>query len=152
MPTGCTQNRLNINNDCIFNAIITECGNAIPKKVLIDMDLGNIGTGSITSNANNTFTGTNTFSGSVTLNGNNIIGNAPTDTLSFFGSTPVVRQTLATYTTDTESVAYTGVDNTQSGTVYAKLTDLQALRLAYENLRTSYDDMRTKLLTTGLIS
>lgn len=49
--------------------------------------------------------------------------------------------TLNAYTPDTESSAYTGIDNAQGGTPYAKLTDVNALRTAYENLRTSYDNL-----------
>lgn len=44
-------------------------------------------------------------------------------------------RTFSAYTPDDESVAYTGQDNAQAGTVYAKFADLQALRVAYENLR-----------------
>lgn len=50
-------------------------------------------------------------------------------------------RTVNAYTTDAESAAYTGIDNAQAGTVYAKLTDLNALRVAYENLRASYDNL-----------
>ncbi len=49
-------------------------------------------------------------------------------------------RTVNAYTTDDESGAYTGIDNTQAGTVYAQLTDLNALRTAYETLRASYDN------------
>jgi hypothetical protein len=38
-------------------------------------------------------------------------------------------------------VAYTGLDNAQGSTPYAKVSDLNALRTAYENLRTSYDNL-----------
>lgn len=72
-------------------------------------------------------------------------GSAPM--LAFYGVSPVVRasaitqtyststRTLAAYTPDSESGAYTGIDNAQGGTPYAQLTDLNALRVAYENLR-----------------
>lgn len=49
--------------------------------------------------------------------------------------------TLNAYTTDTESSAYTGLATGEAGTPYAKLTDINALRVAYENLRTSYDNL-----------
>lgn len=67
--------------------------------------------------------------------------------LGFYNATPVVQpsaytQTYATatrtfsaYTADSESSAYTGIDNAQGGTVYAQVADLNALRVAYENLR-----------------
>lgn len=73
--------------------------------------------------------------------------------VGFYGVTPVARPTAYTqnyttttrtidaYTTDTESVAYTGIDNAQAGTVYATVADLNALRTAYENLRVSYDNL-----------
>lgn len=73
--------------------------------------------------------------------------------IGFFGATPASRpsaytQTYATaartvnaYTTDTESVAYTGIDNAQVGTPYAQLTDVNNLRTAYENLRASHDNL-----------
>jgi hypothetical protein len=50
-------------------------------------------------------------------------------------------RTVNAYTPDTESVAYTGIDNLQVGTVYAQVSDLNTLRVAYENLRTSYDNL-----------
>jgi hypothetical protein len=46
-----------------------------------------------------------------------------------------VNRTLAAYTADDESGAYTGIDNAQGGTPYATVVDLNALRVAYENLR-----------------
>lgn len=67
--------------------------------------------------------------------------------LAFFGATGSARtaaytqtyatatRTLSAYTSDPENSAYTGIDNAQAGTPYAKLTDLNALRVAYENLR-----------------
>lgn len=61
------------------------------------------------------------------------------------------RQT-ASYTSDPESSAYTGIDNAQSWTPYAQLTDINALRVAYEALRVWYENLRTALQTHGLIS
>lgn len=73
-------------------------------------------------------------------------------TAGFFGVTPASRaaaltqtystadRTLSAYTADDESVAYTGVDNAQVGTVYATVADLNALRTAYENLRALAED------------
>jgi hypothetical protein len=51
------------------------------------------------------------------------------------------QQTGPTYTADDESAAYTGIDNAQTGTPYASLTDLNALREAYENLRAAFDSL-----------
>lgn len=74
-------------------------------------------------------------------------------TAGFFSVTPASRpaalvqtynaadRTLGAYTADAESTAYTGQDNAQTGTVYAKLDDLNALRVAYENLRASHEDL-----------
>ena len=73
-------------------------------------------------------------------------------TAGFFGAAPATQQTLAAYTSDGEGAAYTGIDNLQVGTVYATVADLNQLRVAYENLRASYDDLRTKLLNTTLVN
>lgn len=74
-------------------------------------------------------------------------------TLAFYNGTPVAKaaaytqtystadRTLSAYTADNESAAYTGIDNAQAGTVYAQLTDLNALRTAYENLRAFVEDL-----------
>lgn len=80
------------------------------------------------------------------------IGTATTQKLGFWNATPVVQpsaytqtystadKTLVAYTADDESAAYTGIDNAQAGTVYAQLTDLNALRTAYETLRAFTED------------
>jgi hypothetical protein len=72
--------------------------------------------------------------------------------IGFFASAPVAQaaaytqtyatadRTLGAYTADDESGAYTGIDNAQGGTPYAQLTDLNALRVAYENLRALNED------------
>jgi len=62
-----------------------------------------------------------------------------------------LRQTAA-YTWDDESTPFTGINNAQAGTPYAQLTDLNALRVAYEALRDWYENLRTALQTHGLIS
>jgi hypothetical protein len=81
-----------------------------------------------------------------------IQSDAAIDGLGFFGVTPVAQpaaytqtystadRTLGAYTADDESVAYTGIDNAQGGTPYAQVTDLNALRTAYENLRAFTED------------
>jgi len=68
--------------------------------------------------------------------------------LAFFGATLASRaaaltqtyatadRTLSAYTPDPESVAYTGATDGE-----AKLADLQALRVAYENLRAFTEDL-----------
>lgn len=95
-------------------------------------------------------------SGVVKLSGPvNITGALDHDgtTIGFFGVTPVSRpaaytqtyftadHTLSAYTSDPESSVYTGQDNAQAGTVYAKVADLNALRTAYENLRAFTEDL-----------
>lgn len=71
--------------------------------------------------------------------------------LAFFDGTPASKQTLSAYTTDTESVAYTGLTNAAVGTVFASVTNLNSLRVAYENLRLAHDDLRTKLINSTLV-
>lgn len=44
-------------------------------------------------------------------------------------------RTIPAYTANAQGSAYTGIDNAQAGTPYAQLTDLNALRVAVENLR-----------------
>ena len=57
-------------------------------------------------------------------------------------------RTLGAYTSDPESGAYTGIDNLQVGTPYAQLTDLNALRVAYETLRVFTEDAVAMLNAT----
>jgi len=42
--------------------------------------------------------------------------------IGFFGGTTAVQQALSAYTSDSESAAYTGIDNAQVGTVYATVS------------------------------
>ncbi len=79
-------------------------------------------------------------------------GTAPM--IGFLGASAVARpaaytQTFATatrtmnaYTSDPESSAYTGQDNAQAGTVYAKVADLNQLRTAYETLRAMAENVQ----------
>lgn len=72
--------------------------------------------------------------------------------VGFNGATPVAQpaaytlnyntttRTLNAYTSNGQGSAYTGIDNLQVGTVYATVADLNTLRVAYENLRASYDN------------
>jgi hypothetical protein len=82
------------------------------------------------------------------------IGTANTQKIGVWNATPIVQpaaytQTFSTaartvnaYTSDPESSAYAGIDNLQAGTVYAQLTSLNALRVAYENLRAMTENMQ----------
>lgn len=69
--------------------------------------------------------------------------------LGFFGATAAAKQTLNAYTTNDRSAAFTSTPVTVA--TAATLVDLNTLRVAYENLRASYDDLRTKLKTTTLV-
>jgi hypothetical protein len=80
-----------------------------------------------------------------------VLGAATTD-IAFFGGTPAAQQTLNAYTTDAESGAYTGLATGLGATPYAAVGDLNTLRVAYENLRASYDDIRTNLKNTTLVA
>ena len=80
------------------------------------------------------------------------IGTATTQKLGFWNATPIVQPVTNAYISDGEGSAYTGIDNAQVGTVYAQLADLNTLRVAYETLRSSYDDLLTKLKTTGIVA
>lgn len=100
-------------------------------------------TGNLEFNANNIITDTTTGTK---------IGTATSQKFGFWNKTPVIQQVTNAYTSDVESLAYTGIDNTQVGTVYATITDLNAIRTAYETLRTSYDDLIIKLKNTGIVA
>lgn len=80
------------------------------------------------------------------------IGTATTEKIGFWNATPVVQQVTNAYTSDGEGSAYTGIDNLQLGTPYAQVSDLNLLRVAYETLRASYDDLLTKLKNTGIVA
>jgi hypothetical protein len=81
--------------------------------------------------------------------GQNSAGNP---VLGFFGTTTsgkpsnytqtyaTADKTLSAYTSDPESGAYTGIATGVGGTPYAQLTDLNSLRVAYENLRAFTED------------
>lgn len=73
--------------------------------------------------------------------------------VGFYGVAPVARpsalvqsfstadRTLSAYTSDSEGSAYSGIDNLQAGTPYAQVSDLNTLRVAYENLRVFTEDI-----------
>jgi len=81
-----------------------------------------------------------------------LLGSTTTVKMGLWGKTPIVQPVTAPYTPDAQSVAYTGIDNLQPGTVYATVADLNTLRVAYENLRVAYDDLRTLVISTGLVA
>jgi hypothetical protein len=80
------------------------------------------------------------------------IGTATTQKLGFFGATPIVRgtaftqvyttadRTISAYSASNQSSSYSGIASGVGGTPYAALTDLNALRAAYENLRALAED------------
>ena len=69
----------------------------------------------------------------------------PSDKTVIFGDSAELANPL---TPDTESVAYTG---TVGDATAAKLDDLNALRVAFENLRVDYQDLRAKLITANVL-
>lgn len=60
---------------------------------------------------------------------------------SYINSYSTADRTLSAYTSNDQSSSYSGIDNTQVGTVYAKVSDLNTLRSAYETLRTFTEDL-----------
>lgn len=86
-----------------------------------------------------------------------MIGGGTSEKLSFYGATPIVRpsaftqtystsdKTLSAYVADGEGSSYSGIDNTQVGSVYATVADLNQLRVAYENLRVFTEDIAALL-------
>lgn len=54
--------------------------------------------------------------------------------------------TLASYTSDDQSTPYTGIDNTDPGTVYATVADLNTLRDAYQNQRALSENLAAVVL------
>jgi len=79
-------------------------------------------------------------------------GTATAQKLGFWNATPIVQPITNAYTSDPESEAYLGIDNTQGGSVYAQVTDLNILRVAYDTLRASYDNLLANLKTTGIVA
>ncbi len=69
--------------------------------------------------------------------------------MGFFGAAAAAKQTLNAYTPSIQNFNYTATP--ASLATAATLADLNTLRLAYENLRASYDDLRTKLRTSTLV-
>ncbi len=94
------------------------------------------------------------------LNGNTVtfgindsiitIGSAASQ-IGFFGATPASKQTLSAYSSNSQNIAYAGIATGVGGIPYAQVSDLNALRVAYQNLLASYDDIRTKLENTTLV-
>jgi hypothetical protein len=52
---------------------------------------------------------------------------------------------ISAYSPSVQSSAFAGLDNSQAGTIYAKLADLNTLRTAYENLRAFTEDVAQAL-------
>lgn len=77
--------------------------------------------------------------------------------LGFWGATPIARptpftqtystadHTINAYTANAQTSAYSGIASGVGGTPYASLTDLNNLRLAYENLRALAEDIAQAL-------
>lgn len=140
-------------------ANIANCGSALVMGAGQDSAIAYDGTDTVLAN----LVGTGTFNVKMglTLSAQNIItdtttgmkiGTGTTQKIGFWNTAPVIQQVTNAYTSDGEGTAYTGIDNLQAGTPYAQLTDLNQLRVAYETLRASYDDLLTKLKATGIVA
>jgi hypothetical protein len=57
------------------------------------------------------------------------------------------RESIPAYSASNQSTAYTGAADSE-----AKLADLNALRVAYENLRASHESIRAALIASGLLT
>ncbi len=100
---------------------------------------------------------TDTLNLASSTNAITITGNNATDTVDFKlksqGTyTPSNVTTDRTYDADSQTTAYTGIDNLQAGTPYAQLTDLNALRLAYNELADVVGTLIADLKLSGIIS
>lgn len=78
-----------------------------------------------------------------------ILFGVSTAQIGFFGGTPASQQTLAAYTANNQSAAYTATPLALINA--ATLADLNILRVAYENLRVMVEDHRTKDVATTLV-
>lgn len=170
-------NYVNISDNCPANATIQFCDGSKPRKVILDFDPASSGTGTVTTGGANTYTGTNTFSGNVSLNGNNVIGNAPTDLLGFYGATAIARptaliQTFATAdatlsaltsyllvnnTTGTPSTTVEDVTATFSQTIlnnnFADLIEaINKLKADHDDLAQFVNSLTDKLQSLGLLA
>lgn len=166
-------NYLDINDNCPSNYTLQFCDGSKPSKVILTPSSASV----VTGTANNTYTGTNTFSGNVSLNGNNVIGNAPTDLLGFYGATAIARPTalIQTFATADATLSaltsYLLVNNT-TGTPSTTVEDVTAtfsqtilnnnfadLIEAYNKLKADHDDLAQfvnsltdKLQSLGLLA
>jgi len=150
----------------ISSATATHTGEIVAATSVSRMRLANTGTGLYDGIWVNVASGSETLANACFIsNGGEAILNGPSTaasirianaamfsctatTMSVFGNPPIARpgaytltyatntRTLSAYTTDPENVAYTGAADSE-----AKLADLNALRVAYENLRASHDNL-----------
>jgi hypothetical protein len=86
-----------------------------------------------------------------------MIATASAQKLGFWGATPIARptpftqtystadHTINAYTSNPQGSAYTGIASGVGGTPYAQLTDVNNLRVAYENLRAFAEDVAQAL-------
>ena len=85
-----------------------------------------------------------------TLEGLRLRANGSTIQMGFWGGTPIAKQTFSAYTANDQSTAYTAPPIILTDA--ASLTDLNTLRVAYENLRSTYEDVRSKLQATTFVA
>lgn len=72
-------------------------------------------------------------------------------TMGFWGSTAASKQVLNSYTSNSQSSTYLGIATGVAGTPYAQVNDLNSLRIAYENLRQGFEDLRTKMQNSTFV-
>lgn len=129
------------------------------------------GTGAVTASAAQTLSSTLSVTGQTTMNSDAVvIGNLTQSGADyavtikgainhdgtgagFFGTAPVTRtgawtqtytssdKTISSYTADDETTDYSGINSDAGNGYFASLTDLNALRTAYENLRAHCEDI-----------
>lgn len=88
----------------------------------------------------------------LTVRGSPLLLGASGGKIAFYGSTAsVVQQVLISYTSNPQTIAYSGIATGTAGSPYAQVNDLNNLRLAVENLRQMCEDMRTKLRTSTIV-
>jgi hypothetical protein len=83
-------------------------------------------------------TGANVRSGAYYVDGTKVLG---ARSAAYTQTYNTADRTLAAYTSDPENAAYTGLGTGAPATPYAQVSNLNALRVAYENLRTFTEDL-----------
>jgi hypothetical protein len=129
---------------CINHVDVTEISATGTDNAFCDWKVGSASKFKVSSAGSFTCAGDANIGGNLNHDGANVgffghavAGQPGSYTLTY----PTGAKTLPAYTPDAENSAYTGIANNVGGTPYAQLTDLNALRVAYENLRSSHDEL-----------